>query len=44
MSRLETMSRGSAKPGMNVYTALAGISFLITAAAMGYTIWLYLKA
>jgi len=43
MSRLETMSRGSVKPAVNVYTALAGISFLITAGAAGYAVWLFLK-
>ena len=43
MSRLDTMSRGSVKPGINVYTALAAIGFLITACATGYAVWLYLK-
>ena len=37
------MSRGSVKPGMNVYTALAAISFLITACALGYAVWIYMK-
>jgi len=43
MSRLDPMNRGSVKPQLNVYTALAAISFLITASAMGYVIWLYTK-
>jgi len=41
MSRLETPARVTVKAGVNVYTGMAVLSFLATAAALVYAIMRY---
>lgn len=43
MTRLDSPSRLTVKPGVNVYTGLAVLSFIATAAAFAYALMQYLN-
>ena len=43
MSRLDAPARMTVKPGVNIYTGLAGVSCIATLAALIYAVLQYMK-